>query len=116
MRNAQRLQRLTCVGALMFSLTLAWTAIAPPPVQATARQRDASGDTVTMALTNGTSFTYKGSPSPRFQVTVTLGQPMTVNQVVTVVVQLENGQSFSGNLPGPASALSLQFLGRVRCC
>ncbi len=104
MRATYHLQRLACVAALVLGLLLACLAIVAPPARAAARQGSASGDTVTLAMANGTSFQYQGLPSPRLQVTVTLGQAVTINQTATIVVKLENGQSFSSTiLVGPSS-------------
>lgn len=106
MRINRHISLIACIEFLVLLLTLACSALFVAPAHAAARRSSATGDTLTLSLTNGTSFTYKasqGSPSPRFQVTVTLGQPFTKIEYMQVILRLENGQTFSGSASGPAS-------------
>ena len=55
----------------------------------------AAGDTVALTLTNGTTFTYGGTPQPIFTAVVTLAQPLSGNYGMNVTVRLEDGETKS---------------------
>ena len=51
----------------------------------------ASGDTLSIAMTNGSSFVYGGNPTPGFTITLVLPAPPTLNTAETASVSIDNG-------------------------
>jgi hypothetical protein len=82
----------------LFLLTLAVSLLLAAPAQAATQSPYASGDTVTLSLENGTTFTYGASVVPRFTVFVTLATPSTSNHLWGVSMQLEDGETASRDM------------------
>jgi hypothetical protein len=70
----------------------------------------AAGDTVTLSLVNGPTFTYGGT-APNFTAVVTFGTKPTANYGWTIAVKLDTGQTFgSGSGPTPSQdGMTLTF-------
>ena len=58
----------------------------------------AGGDTLSLAITNGSTFVYSQQPSPRFTVTLVLAQPFSENRYYTATVTMDSGESFGGTV------------------
>jgi hypothetical protein len=72
------------------------------PAQA-AFERPMSGDIVSLALANGPSFTYGGTPAPKFLATVTIPAPYSGNYFLQASVQFDSGQSVGNDsIPRPS--------------
>ena len=98
----------------MLLLTMASALLLAVPAQAAARtpQVPRSGsDTVTLSITNGTTFTYGGTQQLIFKAVVDFGTAPTANYFWGISVQIEDGEGISGsNSPDPSSnGLTLTF-------
>lgn len=98
MRPIHRLQRLTCMAALMLSLMLACSAVVASPAHANARHSasaGANGSSLDLSL-NGTSFQYDDSYTfPKFTAVLTLAAPLPQNDTLTALVNFDNGQALA---------------------
>jgi hypothetical protein len=97
MLTTDHARRLLAAGALALGLMLAWSVIAAVPARAMARHA-ATGDTVSLSITNGTSFTYGAPTAPQFQVVVVMPAPPSINRPWAVTVYVSSGQTFGGTL------------------
>lgn len=75
----------------------------------------ATGDTVAISITNGSSFTY-GGPAPVFTVVVTLGTKLTANYFLTAYVDIDSRSNppSSASIDGGATSsdgLTVTFTG-----
>ena len=72
----------------------------------------AAGDTLSLAITNGTSFTYGGT-APTFTAVVSFGVKPTTSPAWKVTVQIAGGESFANTKSPTVSAdgMSLTFTG-----
>ena len=89
--------RLGCALAIvLLSAVSALFVAAPAPVLA-------AGDTVTLSLTNGTTFTYGGA-APKFTAVVTLGAPPTTSHTWQVKVTIAGGATLTNASPPTQSS------------
>ena len=97
---------LAWAGLLAIMLALALSLSPMTTAHAAARHSSATGDTLTLSLTNGPTFTYDGGAAnkvyPGFQVNLVLAAPSS-SPLSQVTIQLDNGQYFTGDLSGPAA-------------
>jgi hypothetical protein len=86
-------------------LLLATALLNAVPAQAAAARTPSSGDTLTLALTNGTSFVYAGQSgppaAPKFTAILVLAVQPTANYYRTVNVAV-GGQTITGAGPTPS--------------
>lgn len=79
-------------GRWLAALLLAvMSALLLAPAQTAAQAPHAGGDTVSLSLENGTSFTYGGTTVPTFTAVVTFGAKPTASYGWMIYVRLDNG-------------------------
>ncbi len=91
------------LAAIILALVATYAPSADAAVHAAAQRQNASGDTVQLSLTNGSTFTYATLPAPTFKVVVTLATQESGNRISLATVKLDNGQQFSGDPPTMSS-------------
>lgn len=103
MQLRRRCKPLTWLGLAVMLLALVGALLSAAPAHAAASRSASSNDTLTLSLTNGTTFTYGSNTTPTFQAVVVLATPLTANYLLTVFVKLDSGQSFA-NSSAPAES------------
>ncbi len=91
-------------GVIVLLLVVMGMLLAAPPARASAHGTTtgvaSTGDSLSLALVNGTTFGYGDTVTPRFTVTLTLATKFTLNYFLTVKVTTDSGQSFgNGTTP-----------------
>ena len=82
-------------GLAVALLLVIGVTLAAAPAHAEANSYTSSGDTLSIAMANGTTFTYGAYPSPIFTVVLTLAAKPTANYFRMVSVILDNGQGYA---------------------
>lgn len=102
---------------MCYPLVVGWLLLVSAPLTATSThaapvRNPSSGDTLTLALTNGTTFVYAGQPggtaAPRFTATLVLAAKRTLNTYMQVTINV-GGQTF-GNGVSSVSADGLTYI------
>ncbi|MGZ3680522.1 MAG: hypothetical protein ACXWQR_18520 [Ktedonobacterales bacterium] len=99
------------VVALLLTVGASWVAA---PAHAAANSDASSGDTLSIAVANGTTFTYGAYPSPVFTVVLTLAAKPTANYYRMVSVILDTGQGYASTDNPAVSADQLTYTFTVR--
>ncbi len=69
------------------------------PTRTIAHAQATTGDTLSLAITNGSTFGYGGAPpAPDFLVTLTLPSKPTANYYMIAYVNIDSGESYSGTV------------------
>ncbi|HEX8983480.1 MAG TPA: hypothetical protein VF792_11950 [Ktedonobacterales bacterium] len=78
-------------------------------VHAAPRHASVTSDTLTLSMANGTTFTYGSSTTPTFTAVLQLAKVFTTNRGWTVIVTLDDGQTFSNVSPPTSSQDQLTY-------
>jgi hypothetical protein len=88
------------IPAVLPALLVGWS----PSTHAAVGPLITVSGSMTLSITNGTTFQYDDFPGPRFHLVLTLSQPLSgINMLFTGQIQLENGQQLNANFTGPAA-------------
>ena len=116
MRHNQRSRIWSALVVMLIvtPLVLATSLLTAAPAHGAARTSATGSDSLTLSLTNGTSFVYNEYPYPDFHADLVLAQPLSANYSLSVTLTLTDiNQTITLGELGPIDTLHYSFDSKV---